>query len=147
MESTVHQTSRKATESDFIKAFYELEAIFEGAVLPQIVIEDTAIRLQWDKTLEGADKIYFGITDRSLNKFNVGVLKTLLGDKWQPKDNHDSIAVETEYNSIPVVIKIIPYNEFFKNPDFVYYGAGTYRLPNPMKQYVESIHHTLKLND
>lgn len=138
---------RKATEQDFIDAFFYMEQIFEGAVLPQLLIEDTAMRLQFDRTMVGAEKIQFGITDRSLNKYAMSTMKTMLGDAWNVKDNHDHVTINTEHNGIPIEIKIIPHSKFFDHPDFFYYGSGEYRLPNPIKEYVESIHHTKKLVD
>lgn len=117
-------------------ALYDIQDILERAQCPYVLLKDTARSIVDKMKLEG-DGIYIGVMKKDVNRMALSTIKFYLSGVRDPRttevreDGFDYV-----WNGVPVYVKFIErkYN-FFKNPDFAWYMANNYSIPNPFENY------------
>lgn len=124
------------------EALYHAVDITDRCLLPFMLLGETARSIKQDWTLSG-DGIYLG-TRKGNVTFEVGsTLRTLASGvdiNLGIKDfKEDAEGFSWVYRGVPISIKIIHRNyEFMKQPDFVWYMAEQYNVPNPFDKYYKA---------
>ena len=127
------------SDHDLMLALYDIQDILERAMCPYLILGDTARSIVDKGRLEG-DGIYVGVEKKSLNKMALSTIQFYLSGVRTPRtleireDGFDYI-----WNDVPVHVKFIGRKyKFFKNPDFKFYMANNYNIPNPFETYWKS---------
>lgn len=124
------------SDHDLMLALYDIQDILERAQCPYLLLKDTARSIIDKQRLEG-DGIYIGVLKKDLNKTTMSTIKFYLSGLRAvrtPDVREDGF--DYVWNDVPVHVKFIErkYN-FFKNPDFRFYMANNYSIPNPFENY------------
>lgn len=128
------------TTDQLNEVLYHLEDILGRALLPFVLLKETARSIIQDNALKG-DSLIVGVKAAELTEDAKSTLRTLASDTYDLRMGMDNFT-ETEtsiswtHKGIPVEIQIIKrdYN-FFRNPDFTFYMGEQYSVPNPFDKY------------
>ena len=118
---------------DYLNTLEELEYIFEGAMIPFVLLGETARRVKEGELLEGIEVLEIGVLKNTMSAYVESTFKDRLGD-WKNK----VVDVVLSYNgkSIPVSIKFVERNyKFFENLDQKFYFSGNQKIANPFDKY------------
>lgn len=115
-----------------MKALYDIDDILGRSLLPYVVLDVTAKSLRETEPGQlSGDGIYLGIETKYLSKESMNTLKLYFDDSKLTETG-----IEYEFNGVPIhVIFITQTYAFLKNPDFRWYMAGEYMMPNPFDEY------------
>lgn len=122
----------KPKQFDYLQALNELDYVFEGAMIPYVLLGETARRVKGVEQLEGLPEIEIGVLKRTMNSY----VDRTFTDRWNEwKDKTVRVL------NVPVKIKYIQRNyKFFDNLDTVTYYAGTFNIGNPFDKYFKTRH-------
>lgn len=118
---------------DYLNTLEELEYIFEGAMIPFVLLGETARRVKEGELLEGIEVLEIGVLKNTMSAYVERTFKDRWGD-WKNK----VVDVVLSYNgkSIPVSIKFVERNyKFFENLDQKFYFSGNQKIANPFDKY------------
>ena len=116
---------------DYLQAFETLEYIFEGAMIPFVLLGETAERMKNMDNLEGIKELEIGVLESKMNDYVRRTFNDRWGADWMNKTHL--------IGKVPVNIKLIKRNYgFFKNPDTITYYAGTFLTGNPFNKYMKA---------
>lgn len=108
--------------------FETLEYIFEGAMIPYVLLGETARRIKAQESMDGIEEIHIGVLDWKMSDYSRRTLRDRFKGEWENKINL--------VDGIPVKITLIKKRyKFFENPDTVTYSAGTFLTANPFEKY------------
>lgn len=124
----------KLTDDQLSEALFKIEDVLGRMLVTFCLLGETARSLRdsprGGEGLKG-DKIEIGVEKKYLTK---EALSTF--DVYEPDKEKTETGWKLTYNGVPVEIKVITQKySFFKHPDFRFYRAGEYLLPNPFKEY------------
>ena len=115
-------------QEDYLKALNTLDYYFEGAMLPYILLGETAKRMREQGYLDDLERIEIGVWERDLNKYARNTLRDRMGEDWMNKEHIIEGCV--------VFIKLIKRKyEFFKRLDTIPYWGGSFHTANPFDKY------------
>jgi hypothetical protein len=88
--------------------------------------------------LTNIEKIEIGVMKNAWSETTKSLVRTfLLETPFKGADLENGLKAES--NGVPIEVKVITRNyEFFKNPDFAYYWADEYKIPNPWTKYMKA---------
>jgi hypothetical protein len=117
-------------------ALYDIQDILERAQCPYVLLKDTARSIVDKQKLEG-DGIYIGVMKKDVNETALSTIKFYLTGVRDPRTTElRENGFDYEWNGVPVHVKFIERKyKFFKNPDFRFYMANNYSIPNPFENY------------
>ncbi len=113
------------------KSLADVEYLMECCLCPFFILEQTARDIVDDRPLSGS-RVSIGILQRYLTKEVMSTLETKLKEKLIKEPYGYS------YQDGEIKVKIIIIKgkfDFFKNPDFRYFMATQYNIPNPFEGY------------
>jgi hypothetical protein len=124
--------SSKPTIGQVNEAIRYVLDLMEWCQIPFVLLGDTAEKMWSEKNLD-VDKLEFGVQKRHITQDTSRLLKTFIpGLEWDKTININKAGV-------PIVIRVIQRRyKFFDNPDFKFYMADEYKLPNPMNGYLKA---------
>ena len=118
---------------DLMRALYDIQDILERALCPFILLGDTARSIQDKEQLEG-DGIYIGVIKKNVTKEAMSTMKFYLEHSKQVDFTDNGFTYE--WNGVPINVTFIKkHYEFFDRPDFRFYMASEYSIPNPLDAY------------
>jgi hypothetical protein len=125
-------TSSKLKIEQINEALRWVIDLMEWCQIPVLLLGDTAEKIWGEKNLD-VDKLEFGVMKRHITQDTSRLLKTFVpGLEW---DN----TIQLSKAGVPIFIRVIQRKyRFFENPDFKYYMADEYKLPNPMNGYLKA---------
>lgn len=117
-------------------ALYDIQDILERAQCPYLLLKDTARSIVDNQKLEG-DGVYIGVLKKDVNRMALSTIKFYLsGLRTVRTPDVREDGFDYVWNDVPVHVKFIERKyHFFKNPDFAWYMANNYSIPNPFENY------------
>lgn len=123
---TIKSAGETYQQSDYLRAIMDVEGMFEGAMTEFVLLGETAKRVREASSLEGLEKLEFGVQKRKLSKYARSTFEVTNGKQWYDK----------KYGKVPVTIQIIKTRyPFFENVDTVMYWGGAMKTANPFDEY------------
>lgn len=120
------QISKK--QINYLGALNALDYYFEGAMIPYILLGETARRVRNQEDLSDLDMIEIGVKENSLSKYSRNTLRDRFGVEWENKLH--------EVEGCKVFIKLIKRKyKFMKNLDQVPYWGASFSTANPFEDY------------
>ena len=117
-------------------ALHYLEDKFERAMIPFVLLKNTAKNAVQNMNFDQDDPVEVGVVRKDYTESGRSILKMLLPEAEFGEDD-----IKLEHEGAPVHIKIINRNyKVFSNPDTVFYGVTEFRVPNPFKDYWKMRH-------
>lgn len=111
-------------------ALLYVEDLMERAVMPFVVLDETAKALYENQPLE-VREIDIGVLKKDLTEYGSATLKML-----QPELEFHKKTASFEHGSVPVVVWIIESDmDCFKRPDTIFYEVTSFNIPNPFLEY------------
>jgi hypothetical protein len=131
------------------EALYHATDITDRCLLPFFLMSETAACIVNEEILEGCTGIYLGVPIRYLAEYTLSTLRTLAkgadtnygikeyAEKLNKKGKICNIT--WVYRGVPIELKVINRNySFFEHPDFKYYMAEEFKIPNPFENYYKA---------
>lgn len=135
MNGTTGLPSSQQLEAALFTAF----DILERAMLPTLVLKDTAKQMREGYELHDLRQIDIGIRKAQLTPEVLSVLRAYATDLRE-----DSADLSFLVSGVPVVIRVIRnHYAVLSNPDVVMYKYETFLIPNPFERYY-SFRHIIK---
>lgn len=117
----------------YLRALDTLDYYFDGAMVPYILLGNTAKYIKDMNTLDDLDRIEIGVDERSLSKYSRNTLRDRFKGDWENKEH--------EVEGAKVFIKLITKRyKFFKFLDKIPYWGGSFHIGNPFEKYWKSRH-------
>jgi hypothetical protein len=115
-------------QEDYLKALNTLDYYFEGAMVPYILLNETAQKMKNHENLDDLERLEIGVWERNLSKYARNTLRDRLGEEWMNKEH----VIE----GCKVYIKLIKRRYgFFKYLDKIPYWGGSFHTANPFDRY------------
>lgn len=126
-------TGLKFNENQLRLALYDVQDILERALVPFILLNETAASIRKNMVLTG-DKISIGVESKYLTKTARNTIEFYL------RKSKNVIMTDKgftyNFNNVPIEVAYIAREyPFFKNLDFRFYMANEYKVPNPWLEY------------
>jgi hypothetical protein len=119
------ETSKKRGEM----ALRWISDLLTWSQIEHFLLGETAVLAKVDADML-VDKIEIGILKKNFGETTQRLFKTFLPDAELGD------VIKFEKDGVPVEIKIISkHYAFFDHPDYVFYWADEYKIPNPFKKY------------
>lgn len=144
--STVTKSKERFSSKQLNEALYHATDMTDRCLLPFFLLDETAKMIMDEVDLSDGTGIYLGVVDRYLAEFALSTLRTLSKGadvnygmrEYKEEINEDGkiSKISWNYRGVPIELKIINKDkEFFEHPDFKYYRAEEFKIPNPFKNY------------
>lgn len=115
-------------QEDYLKAFNTLDYYFEGAMVPFILLGETARRMKNQEDLDDLERLEIGVWEHDLNKYARNTLRDRLGEDWENKEH--------TIEGCKVYLKLIKRKYgFFKRLDKIPYWGASFHTANPFDKY------------
>lgn len=130
MDRSSTSGQQEFSDTQLMRALYDVQDILERALCSFVLLGDTARALQKEERLSG-DGIYIGVMKKHLTKEAMSTIKVYLKDGVITEKG-----IEYTWDDVPVhVVFITQEYPFFENLDFRFYMANEYKIPNPFDDY------------
>jgi len=109
-------------------ALNTLDYYFEGAMIPYVLLKDTAKAIKGVEDLDKLERLEIGVIEKNLSKYSRNTLRDRLGEDWADKEH--------TIEGIKVYIRLIKKRYgFFKYLDKIPYWGGSFHIANPFEKY------------
>jgi hypothetical protein len=121
----------KFTHEQITDALYYLDDVMDRAQIPFFLLEGAAKQIHDDLPYFSLNQIDAGVPEQYVQKTGKEFLKIVIPDVY-----FDDNTISFVHNSVPIIVWIIHKKwKFFQNPDTVFFGITSFKLPNPFKSY------------
>jgi hypothetical protein len=131
MKTTKREVKKVFDPEHIQAALLRAEDVFDRALVPFILLGDVAKQMEEGYVGFEASEIEVGINQRDFSRNAMEIIQMLVPD-LAIEGNH----LYFEHDGVPIKIVIVQRKyAFLANPDLRYFYLGTFRLPNPFKNY------------
>lgn len=114
------------------EALYFVEDIFSRAMIPFVLLGETAKSVYENLDREVNTPIEVGITKNNLTQYGKSTLKMFL----PPETEWGSKKITFTHQGTPVTIRVIHRKySVMEKPDQVFYKITNFKIPNPFEKY------------
>lgn len=115
------------------RALFDVEDLLQRALVPFTLLGETARSIALEDWIKG-DTVHVGVRKLDLPKTALDTITQM-----QPVEFTDNGFTYISHG-VPVVVEVIEERlPYIENAEYVFYKASEYKVPNPIKGYVESI--------
>jgi hypothetical protein len=112
----------------YLRALNTLDYYFEGAMIPYILLGETAQKMKDQEDLDDLERLEIGVDKRTLSRYSSNTLRDRFGVGWVNKEH--------EVDGMKVFIKLIEKKyRFFKFLDKIPYWGASFHIANPFEKY------------
>ena len=124
------QSGKEFSEEELHEALLNVEDLMESTATPYLLLDVTAHAIYNEMPLNGK-KIIIGVLKKYITRDVILTIKSCL-----PNIDIQDNGFHYMVGKIPIYVKFIRNRyKFFQNPDFRFYMAGEYYIPNPFDDY------------
>lgn len=131
---TKSSTLKKFSSQEAEAALFYTEEIMERCLMRFVLLGETAKQVYENRILD-VQEIELGVT-RQVYAGAEPLLKIVV-PFWEDEGDVKHL----DFNGFPIVIRIMDYDRYIKDPDQVFYAVSQFYIPNPFKKYWESLQH------
>ena len=114
------------------KALVDIEDLLQRVMVPFFLFGETARSLKEDRILKG-EVIEIGVREVDLTQSALNTIKTF---DFNGTFKETLSGFEYESHGIPIKVTLVKRRyKFLDHPDYIFYRAGEYLIPNPFDGY------------
>lgn len=116
------------------RALCDVEDLLQRALVPFTLLGETARSIGLHDFIKG-DKVHVGVRSLDLPKTAIDTIEQMQPITW----NESGFTYDSK-DGVPIVVDVLKERiPFVENAEYVFYHASEYKIPNPLKGYLESI--------
>ncbi len=128
------QNETHFTHQQINDALLFLEDVMERAQTPFFLLEGIAKEIHDNIPYFSLNQIDAGVLEKNVQETGRSMLKIVI-----PNIYINTNTISFKHNGVPIVVWIIHKRwKFFQNPDTIFYGITSFKIPNPFDRYWKS---------